>query len=293
MKFSIVIPTYNNFNYLKLCIDSIIKNSFFNHEIIIHINGTDKLSEDYIKENNYPYTSTPKNVGLCTGVNMAAKKSSTKYIVYAHDDMYFLPKWDLYLSSEINTIKHNNFYLSMTQLSPNVGLKNNLQHIHFDCGSSLENFNEQKLLSKYNSFNFHDLQGSHWAPHVIHKDLWNKVGGFSEEFNPGFASDPDLNIKLWHQGVRIFKGVSLSRVYHFGSLTTRKNINIIPNSGKKTFLMKWKFTVEFFTKHYLKRGDVYCGPLKNPTKSTSYFIDIFISKLKYYANLLLWKIKKS
>ena len=35
---------------------------------------------------------------LCTGVNMAARKSTTDYIVYAHDDMYFLPKWDLYLS---------------------------------------------------------------------------------------------------------------------------------------------------------------------------------------------------
>ena len=91
----------NNFNYLKLCINSIIKNSSFDHEIIIHINGIDKLSEDYIKENNYLYTSTPKNVGLCTGVNMAAKKSTTDYIVYAHDDMYFLPSWEENLEEEI------------------------------------------------------------------------------------------------------------------------------------------------------------------------------------------------
>ena len=40
--FSIIIPTYNNINYLKLCIESIKKNSNFNHEIIIHVNeGTD------------------------------------------------------------------------------------------------------------------------------------------------------------------------------------------------------------------------------------------------------------
>ena len=48
------------------------------------------------------------------------------------------------------------------------------------------------------------------------------IGGFSEEFNPGFASDPDLNMKLWLEGNRIFKSVSQSRFYHFGSLTTRK-----------------------------------------------------------------------
>ena len=286
MKFSIVIPTYNNFNYLKLCINSIIKNSSFDHEIIIHINGIDKLSEDYIKENNYLYTSTPKNVGLCTGVNMAAKKSSTKYIVYAHDDMYFLPKWDYYLLNEVNNIGHNNFYLSLTQLSHTLGVKGNLQHIHFDCGSTLKDFDKKKLLDNYDKFNFRNLQGSHWAPHLIHKNLWIKIGGFSEEFNPGFASDPDLNMKLWMIGVRIFKSISLSRVYHFGSLTTRKNNNIIPNKGKKTFLLKWKISVNFFTKHYLRRGQTYDGPLNNPKKDIIFFIDLFISKFNYFlANL--------
>ena len=286
MKFSIVIPTYNNFNYLKLCINSIIKNSSFDHEIIIHINGIDKLSEDYIKENNYLYTSTPKNVGLCTGVNMAAKKSTTDYIVYAHDDMYFLPKWDYYLLNEVNNIGHNNFYLSLTQLSHTLGVKGNLQHIHFDCGSTLKDFDKKKLLDNYDKFNFRDLQGSHWAPHLIHKNLWIKIGGFSEEFNPGFASDPDLNMKLWMIGVRIFKSISLSRVYHFGSLTTRKNNNIIPNKGKKTFLLKWKISVNFFTKHYLRRGQTYDGPLNNPKKDIIFFIDLFISKFNYFlANL--------
>ena len=32
--FSIIIPTLNNLSYLKLCIESIQKNSKYNHEII-------------------------------------------------------------------------------------------------------------------------------------------------------------------------------------------------------------------------------------------------------------------
>ena len=35
--FSIIIPTFNNIEYLKLCLES-IKNSRYNHEIIIHVN---------------------------------------------------------------------------------------------------------------------------------------------------------------------------------------------------------------------------------------------------------------
>ena len=46
--------------------------------------------------------------------------------------------------------------------------------------------------------------------------MWDVVGGFSEEFNPGIASDPDFNMKLWKHGVRIFKGLNDFKVYHFG-----------------------------------------------------------------------------
>lgn len=38
MKFSILIPTWNNLDFLKLCINSIEKNSYFKHQIIIYVN---------------------------------------------------------------------------------------------------------------------------------------------------------------------------------------------------------------------------------------------------------------
>ena len=281
-KFSIVIPTFENTNYLEICINSILKNSNFSHQIIVHINGNDLNTENVLLRKNITYTKTTKNVGLCSGVNIASKKANTNYILYAHDDMYFLPNWDLILYEEVKNINHKNFYLSMTHISHMSGVKGDTQHIQYDCGSNIDEFDENKLLNNFKNFSFRNLQGSHWAPHLIHIELWNKIGGFSEEFNPGFASDPDLNMKLWLENVRIFKGVSLSRVYHFGSLTTRKNKKITPNKGKKTFLLKWKFTVEFFTKHYLKRGTTYNGPLSDPIRNFTYFKDLLISKIKYY-----------
>ena len=36
--FSILIPTFSNLKYLKVCIESIKKNSKFIHQIIVHIN---------------------------------------------------------------------------------------------------------------------------------------------------------------------------------------------------------------------------------------------------------------
>ena len=47
MKFSIIIPTFNNFKYLELCINSIEENSKYKHQIIIHLNGNDEDSKNY------------------------------------------------------------------------------------------------------------------------------------------------------------------------------------------------------------------------------------------------------
>ena len=60
--FSIIIPTFNNLDYLKLCLYSIKKNSSFDHEIIIHINeGTDG-TKSFLKNTNHKFTYSAKTL---------------------------------------------------------------------------------------------------------------------------------------------------------------------------------------------------------------------------------------
>ena len=232
---------------------------------------------EYIKKNNYIHTYSKQKLGLCSSVNKAAKLSSNNYILYAHDDMYFLPKWDFILKAELDKLNDNLFYLSGTMIDPLSG------HIKYNCGNDYQNFDEEKLLNNYKRYNFYDHQGSHLAPHLIHKTLWEKIGGFSEEFDPGIGSDPDLNMKLWKAGVRLFKGINDFKVYHFGSISTRKKNNLILNRGGKTFLKKWGITVGFFKKHYLKSGQRFHSVLKEPNKNLAYYCDLFLCKLKVFA----------
>ena len=286
--FSIIIPTFNNIEYLKKCIDSIRKNSTYDHEIIPHVNEGSDGTIDYLKENNIEYTFTDYNSGICKGMNMAAKKAKTEFLLYAHDDFYFCPKWDLVLKSELDMIKHKNFYLSGTMV-------NNGQ-ITLDCGSNLETFDEKKLLSEISNANYYDFQGSTWAPHLIHKETWNKVGGFSEEFFPGTGSDPDLNMKLWKEGVRIFKGINDFKVYHFGSIVTRKYKNhptIKTESGSrgaKIFLLKWGITINFFKKFILNSDTKYLGELDDPKKDINYLLQLTLCKLNYLYTKYIYNI---
>ena len=271
---SIVIPTYNNIDYLKLCLKSLKKNSSFKHEIIIHINDGSDGTLNFVKTNNFKHTVSEKNIGLCSSINKASKLVSKQYILYSHDDMYFCPDWDKVLLDEVKNLNHDNFYLSGTMIEPNSG------HIVYDFGIDLDSFKEDELLSKYKKINFYDHQGTHFAPHLVSKKMWDKVGGFSEEFNPGIASDPDFNLKLWNEGIRIFKGLNDFKVYHFGSVTTRKKKDLIQNKGDKIFLKKWGFTTKFFKKHYLKSKTKYHGPLNEPKKDIFFLFDLLICKMK-------------
>jgi len=278
--FSIIIPTLNNLKYLKFCIKSLKKNSKFVHEIIPHVNIGDDGTIDYLKNENIKYTYTSYNAGICEGMNLAAKESTKNYILYAHDDFYFCPNWDDILKKELDLIGHNNFYLSGTMM-------NNGQ-INFDCGNSVENFDEKKFLENYKKYNFYDFQGSTWAPHLIHKKNWDRVGGFSEEFFPGTGSDPDLNMKLWNLGIRIFKGINDFKVYHFGSIVTRRYKNhpsIKTESGSrgsKIFLLKWKVSINFFKKYILKSDSRYVGELSQPLKNLNYYLSLFLCKLNFF-----------
>ena len=58
MKFSIVIPTFNNLEYLKLCIKSIRKNSLFDNDIIIHNNGDVEPDKSYLERNKCIYSKS-------------------------------------------------------------------------------------------------------------------------------------------------------------------------------------------------------------------------------------------
>ena len=273
--FSIIIPTFNNLNYLKITCESIKKNSRLNNEIIIHVNDGTDGTLDFVKDNNFKFTYSKKNIGLCSSLNKAVKSSTTDYLLYSHDDMYFLPDWDLILKKELSNLQNNKFFLSGIMMGPD-------SHIRFDCGKSFEDFDEVKLLNDYKSYNFYDYQGSHWAPHLIHKETWDKVGGLSEEFDPGIGSDPDLNMKLWRQGVRIFKGINNFKVYHFRSVTFGKNKSILRNKGSRLFLKKWGITIKFFKKYYLRSMETFSGPLINPDKNFFYYLDYVICRIKYF-----------
>ena len=90
--FSILIPTWNNLPYLRLCIESLRKHSDFQHQIIVMVNeGQDGTHEWVSSQSDLEYIASPENIGICYGLNACRPLIKNPYVVYANDDMYFLP----------------------------------------------------------------------------------------------------------------------------------------------------------------------------------------------------------
>jgi glycosyltransferase involved in cell wall biosynthesis len=276
MTFSILIPTWNNLSFLELCIRSIEKNSTYKHQILIHINEGKDGTLDWVKEHGYTYTYSPENIGVCLALNGLRSYAETDYILYMNDDMYVCPEWDKFLWDEIQSLPDNKFFISSTLIQPRPFFCKSVI-APADYGTSPANFRESDLLKEYNTLVHADWFGSTWPPNVVHKNMWDLVGGYSIEFSPGMYSDPDFSAKLRMVGVHYFKGVSKSRVYHFEARSTSR---VKKNRGNVQFLLKWGITSSSFMRNVLKRGEPFDAETLEYINSLKLKKDIFRSKIK-------------
>lgn len=104
-KVSIIIPVYNGANFLRHAIDSALKQTYTNVEIIVVNDGssdkgkTEKIAKSYGKRVRYIYK---ENGGVSTALNIAIKKMTGEYFSWlSHDDTYEPNK----IETEVNYLR--------------------------------------------------------------------------------------------------------------------------------------------------------------------------------------------
>ena len=244
--FSILIPTWNNLKYLKLLISSLRENSELDHQIIVHINEGNDGTVDWLETEEVPFIHSIENVGICKAMNGLFTLAEREYVIYFNDDMYACPGWDKALVKAIGQTDGKHFYFSATMVEPSES-GNRCVVVH-NTGSGVEDFDEEGLKSALPGLVKNDWNGASWPPSIMHRELWEQVGGFSEEFSPGLYSDPDISMKLWQLGIRDFRGIGSSLVYHFMQKSTGR---IKLNNGKMQFLKKWGISASTFNKNHM------------------------------------------
>src|SRR5574344_1537841 len=90
MDISVIIPVYNTENYLRKCIDSVIKQQIISKEIILVDDGsTDssgKICDEYSRKYPFIHTNHIKNSGPATAKNVGLEQASGDYISFTDSD---------------------------------------------------------------------------------------------------------------------------------------------------------------------------------------------------------------
>lgn len=101
-KFSIIIPTHNVENYIKKCLDSVMKQTFEDYEVIVADDGSTDKTKDIIRK--YKVTLIESEfVGVSEARNLALKKAKGDYLIFLDGDDW----WDKELLEKINESSKN------------------------------------------------------------------------------------------------------------------------------------------------------------------------------------------
>ena len=94
IKFSIIIPSFNQSLYLKNCLNNILQQNYNNYEIIIIDGGSEDNSLEIIKSfakkfDKISYWESKKDNGQADAINKGIKKCSGNWITWQNCDDYY------------------------------------------------------------------------------------------------------------------------------------------------------------------------------------------------------------
>lgn len=161
-KFSIIVPVYNVENYIEKCLESIMKQTYKDYEVIVVNDGTKDNSMDIVKK--YPVKIIEQeNQGLSVARNTGVKHAKGEYIIFLDSDDYIEEN----LLEEISKSLNNKPDVVRFQIQETFEKKDDVikyNEIPFEGKNGVDAFN---LIVKY-----HFVENA-WC-YAIKKDYYKK-----------------------------------------------------------------------------------------------------------------------
>ncbi len=240
---SIVIPTFNQWEYTKQTIESIEAFTDFSYEIIIIDNAsTDNTIENLKKYENVKVISNNKNLGFPIAVNQGIKEAKGDYILILNNDVVVTNGW---LSKMVE----------VANLKENIGIvgpiSNSVSGLQIDKDAKYSTMDDMHIYAKQisvkNKNQTIEFPRLAFLCTLIKREVIEKIGGLDERFSPGNFEDDDFCLRSQLAG---YKSVIARDVFihHYGSVSFKANgenkyAKRLETNGK-IFVEKWGATPE-------------------------------------------------
>jgi len=201
MKISIIIPTFNNFEYFNKCISSIFtENNYFEKEVIIVDNASKDSTLNFLNNFNFKIQiiHNNSNLGFAKACNQGAKFASSDILIFLNNDTEITTNW---ISSLILCLSYED----------NIGVvgckliypDKSIQH----AGVAFNSVNVHHIYRNFNPSHpavnrIREFQAVTGACMLVPRKLFLSLGGFDESFINGFE-DLDFCFRVRKNGFKV------------------------------------------------------------------------------------------
>jgi len=258
---AIIIPSCDKVDLLRQCVDSILQKTTYSQFTIwiVDNNSLEKETFDYYEElkdnDRVRVIRYEKEFNFSSLNNFAVQQILADYFLFLNNDTKVItPEWLEELMgparrSEVgavgcllcygnNTVQHGGVIIGIGGIAGHA-------HKHFFC-------DEHGYFGRLHVVQ--NLSAVTAACMLVHKSVFDEVGGFTEELSHAF-NDVDLCLKIREKGYLIIY-TPFSRLYHYESISR----GFENSSGKRErFIRELKYMQERWHDE-LKKGDPYYNP---------------------------------
>ena len=220
-KFTFVIPSRNNLEFLKLAYES-IRNLDTRHEILVLDDASEDGTSSWIEEQNDEDLITfhnpgPERIGIVGMFDKGIELARTDIIMAFHADMVACKDLDK------NILKHldKGVVVSATRVEPPLH-PDGPEKIIRNYGIEADEFNFDAWYSGSESLKENKSTEGIFAPWCMFKEDFFKVGGHDKLFAPQSKEDSDLFNRFQLNGYKFIQPWD-ALVYHFTSRGSRFN----------------------------------------------------------------------
>ena len=235
-KITSVIPTYNNLPFLKLTVQSVRQNCYYNDMpiFIFAENCTDGTNE-WLAENAdelgieyYIETGNEEQRGIGGGIDLCVSKVRTEFVNILHSDFWVAPNQDIELLKLYDEVE-GRLITSSFRVQPNI-FPNDPSYrpgtIFYpvdDFGAYHDDFKQEvfdEWATEFSKDNDTRVRKCGGAGYFCRVEDQIYIGGNDPIFEPMYWEDKDLFMRMQMEGYK-FIMTSKSVVYHFASRTSR------------------------------------------------------------------------
>ena len=275
---SIIIPAYNQFVYTYHCIEAIIKNSdAVSYEIILADDNSTDLTKDISQVvSNLIIERTETNVRFLRNCNQAAQKARGNYLLFLNNDTQVQKNWLKPLVDLMESDEHIGMVGSKLVYAD--GTLQEAGGIIWSGGNGWNyGRNDDAMKPEYNYVREVDYISG--ASIMIRKELWDRIGGFDDQFAPAYCEDSDLAFQVRQQGYKVmYQPLSIVVHYEGKSNGTDTSQGLKKYQIENSIKLKEKWRDEF-KKQYDDGINVFNARERAKEKKTILVIDHYVPQI--------------